>query len=73
MALSLKKSIYAKGGDSTKEVQLAKDSDLAVDGNFADDSNLTKAGDFATKGNFAGDDILSFTVEGDFAKGGQLH
>ncbi len=44
MASLLKKSIYAKGGDSNKEVELAKDSDLAVDSNFADDSNLAEAG-----------------------------
>jgi hypothetical protein len=70
MVSSLKKAIYAKGGNSTKEVEAAKDSDLAVDGNFTDDSNLAKAGDFATKGNFAGDGILAFTAEGNFAEGG---
>jgi hypothetical protein len=33
---------------------------------------ICQGGDFATNGNFAGDSIFAVTVEGNFAKGGQL-
>jgi hypothetical protein len=64
--------ICAMGSNSTKEVELANDSDFAVDGNVTDDSNLAKAIVLATKGNFAGDGIFVFTADGNFANGEQL-
>ncbi len=52
------KALSAVEGGFTKEVEVAKDINLAVNGNFPKKSKCAGAGNVTTKGNFAGDGCL---------------